>query len=114
MHIEDHIPYGYRNKIDRISLEIRTGYSDRQNRQMIEEAMLERNVKIANVGGGYFRPDGSPEDELKWKEYCFKELKRTSTQNRKSNFLRATLPPHLSDMEKNQVSMFDLLGGDTA
>lgn len=114
MHIEDYIPLGYRNKIDRISLEIRTGLSDRANRKLIEEAMMERCIRIANVGNGYFRPDGSPEDNLRWREYCMKELKRTSTQNKKSRFLQSTLPPQMDDLEKNQVNIFDLLGGDTA
>lgn len=110
MNIEDYIPFGYRNKIDRVSLEIRTGYGDRQNRQLIEEAIVKRRIPIANVGGGYFRPDGSPEDTIRWREYCLKELKRTSSQNKKSRVLRSMLPPERKEPD-NQMDIFDFIGG---
>ena len=108
MNIEDHIPYGYRNRIDRVSLEIQTGCSDRENRQRIEEAILERGIAIANVGGGYFRPDGTPEDTIKWREYCLKELKRSHTLNQKCRVLKAMMPKENDDSE-DQMSIFEIL-----
>lgn len=108
MNIEEYIPYGYRNRIDRVSLEINTGCNDRENRRRIEEAILERGIAIANVGGGYFRPDGSPEDAIKWREYCLKELKRNSTQNQKCRVLKALMPRGNYDSE-DQMSIFEIL-----
>lgn len=105
MKIEDMIPIGYSNRIDRVALEIRTGLGDRANRRLIEEAMINRGVMICNVGNGYFRPDGSTEDMVRWRKYCLKELKRCSTQNRKSVFLRSTLPPERNELEKNQMNL---------
>lgn len=74
--IEDYIPFGYANKISRTDLEILTGTSDRINRRSIAEALEERNVVIANVDGGYFRPTESEVDRLMLNNYIRKESAR--------------------------------------
>lgn len=110
MFIEDYIPYGHKNRIDRISLEIKTGYSDRKNRQLMAEALLERNAVIINVDNAYFRPDGSPEDNLKLRAYYKRECKRTSSCSKRCRIIKSILPKEpKSDLEKNQLSIDDWL-----
>lgn len=54
--ILDYIPFGHQNAITRKQLCIKTGLSDRKNRQLIESA--KKREPILNLGDakGYFRP----------------------------------------------------------
>ena len=59
MFIENYIPFGYKNRISRETLEALTRQGDRTNRERIAEALQERRVLIVNIDNAYFRPDGS-------------------------------------------------------
>lgn len=73
--IEDYIPQGQLFAVDRVALASMTGLEDRQNRQLIVEA-IERGIPIINNGSGYFICDGSIEDKLAAQEYMRKEFAR--------------------------------------
>lgn len=108
--IEDYIPFGYKNKIDRVSLEIRTNQSDRVNRNLMAKALLERDVVIINIDNAYFRPDGSAEDNLKLRAYYNRECKRTSSCSKRCRILKKHLPQEpRNELEKNQMSLFDFM-----
>lgn len=58
MQIEEYIPYGWENAISRYDLADMVSKSDRETRELIERAIVDRGVIILNMcdGNGYFRP----------------------------------------------------------
>lgn len=65
--IENYIPYGKDNAVTREELVMRTGLSDRQVRDCIEEAKRERGACICNLSDskGYFFPTIEEYQQLK-------------------------------------------------
>lgn len=106
--IENYIPFGYKNRINRITLAYVTHQNDRKNRQEIEDALLNRGVLIVNIDNGYFRPDGSTEDEIKAKAYLLREQARASSCSKKCKAIIKSLSPKKEDdLTKNQLSFSD-------
>lgn len=106
--IENYIPFGYKNRINRITLSDVTHQSDRKNRQEIEDALLNRGVLIVNIDNGYFRPDGSTEDAVKAKSYLLREQARTSSCSKKCKaIIKCLSPKKEDDLTKNQLSISD-------
>lgn len=104
--IEDHVPFGYQNRISRQSLSIAAHLSDRQMRKEIEEALTDRSVLIINIDDGYFRPDGSTEDNEKAKAYLLREQVRTSSCNKRCKAILKCLAPQSTDeLSKNQMKL---------
>lgn len=106
--IENYIPFGYKNRINRITLSYVTHQNDRKNRQEIEDALLNRGVLIVNIDNGYFRPDGSTEDEIKAKAYLLREQARTSScRKRCKAIIKCLAQKKEDDMTMNQLSISD-------
>lgn len=108
MAIEDYVPFGYHNRISRTSLSIASHYSDRRMRQEIENALVERSVLIINIDDGYFRPDGSPEDNERTKAYLLREQARTSSCNKRCKaILRCLTQKREDELSKHQMNLKD-------
>lgn len=106
--IEDYVPFGYKNRISRIALSIASHYSDRRMRKEIENALLDRGVLIINIDDGYFRPNGSKEDDAKAKAYLLREQARTSSCNKRCKaILKCLTPKREDDLSKNQMNLAD-------
>ena len=108
MKIEAFIPFGYKNRISRTSLSNDSHLGDRQMRKEIESALLDRGVLIINIDDGYFRPDGSAEDNARVKSYLLREQARTSSCNKRCKAIMKCLAPKREDeLSKNQMSLAD-------
>ena len=104
--IEEHIPFGYKNRISRTSLSVATRLGDRKMRKEIEAALIERGVLIVNIDDGYFRPDGSPEDKERAKAYLLREQARTySCSKRCKAIVKCLTPKREDELTKNQMSL---------
>ncbi len=104
--IENYIPFGYKKRISRETLTAVTHQSDRKNRKEMEDALYEREVLIVNIDNGYFRPDGSAEDQLKAKSYLLREQARTSSCSRRCKAItKCLLPKKEDELSKNQISL---------
>lgn len=104
--IENYIPFGYKNRINRYTLSAITHKSDRKNRKEMEDALLDRGVLIVNIDNGYFRPDGSEEDNLKAKAYLFREQARTSSCSKRCKaILKCLTPKKEYELSQNQISL---------
>lgn len=112
MFIENYIPFGYKNRISRETLEALTRQGDRTNRERIAEALQERKILIVNIDNAYFRPDGSPGDTLKAEAYYRRECARTGSCKKRCDAIRECLKPKKQDeLSKNQIDIFQWLGG---
>lgn len=100
--IEEYIPHGYENRISRPDLQMRTGFSDRLNRQLIEQAR-ERRVLIVSADGGYFIP--AEGDEVHVRGYIQREKNRFKTMSHKLKLLKRDFPDR-SEMS-GQMSLFE-------
>lgn len=70
--IDEYIPYGYENRISRDTLQLTTGYTDREIRSAIEHSSL----PIISADGGYFVVTESEQDLAQKRIYLLKERKR--------------------------------------
>lgn len=106
MFIENYIPFGYKNRISRETLEALTHQGDRTNRERMAEALYERHILIVNIDNAYFRPDGSPEDTLRAEAYYRRECARTGSCKKRCDAIRECLRPKKHDeLSKNQISL---------
>lgn len=106
MFIENYIPFGYKNRISRETLEALTHQGDRTNRERMAEALYERHILIVNIDNAYFRPDGSPGDTLKAEAYYRRECARTGSCKKRCEAIRECLRPKKQDeLSKNQISL---------
>lgn len=104
--IENYIPYGYKNRISRETLENITHRKDRTNREEMAEALLNRNVLIVNADNGYFRPDGSAEDAVRAKAYYYQERAKTSSCDKRCKAIWECLKPKTQDdVSQNQLDL---------
>lgn len=108
--IEDYIPFGYANRISRSQLQLRTGCTDRKNRELIEDA-AERGVVIYSDDGGYFQYLDE-RDDIHVRAYMIREENRFKTMSHKNRLLREAwfrLHPGMikvKDQVPGQMSMF--------
>ena len=100
--IEEYIPHGYKNRISRPELQIRTGFTDRKNRELIEQAR-ERRVLIVSADGGYFIPCEG--DEVHVRGYIQREKNRFKTMSHKLKLLRRDFPDRRE--VPGQMSLFE-------
>ena len=112
MLIENYIPFGYKNRISRETLQTITRQSDRKNRKEMEDALYERNVAIVNIDNGYFRPDGSLGDAEKARSYLYRERNRSKSCSKHCKALEAALNPSVprecNDLIDKQISLAEL------
>lgn len=110
--IENYIPFGYKNRISRETLQTITRQSDRKNRKEMEDALYERNVAIVNIDNGYFRPDGSLGDAEKARSYLYRERTRSKSCSKHCKALEAALNPSVprecNDLIDKQISLAEL------
>lgn len=106
MFIENYIPFGYKNRISRETLEALTRQGDRTNRERMAEALYERHILIVNIDNAYFRPDGSQEDAVKAEAYYRRECTRTGSCKKRCEAIRECMRPKMQDeLSKNQISL---------
>lgn len=111
MQILDFIPVGHENAIPRQDLVMLTGLSDRQVRAMIEkECTREHPILNMQDGKGYFQP--AENEQYLVRLYRAKENHRTLQIRRKCSELDKYLKIQNNEVEKKQISMFDIIGGD--
>ena len=77
--IEDIIPKGYENRIERREIVQRYGISDRLLRLMIAES----EVPVVNIGNGYFIPTKKKKDRHIASIYKMQELARIKSIQKK-------------------------------
>ncbi len=111
MNILEYIPVGHRNAKTRNELVIATGLSDRKVRDLIEKACT-REHPILNMqdGKGYFQPAA---DEMHLvRLYRSQENHRTIRIRKKVSELDGYLRIQGNELEKNQMSIFDMIDGE--
>lgn len=111
MNILDYIPVGHRNAVTRKQLVIETGLSDRKVRDMIEKSCT-REHPILNMqdGKGYFQP--SADEMYLVRLYRAQENHRTIRIRKKVSELDGYLRIQGNELEKNQMNIFDIIGGE--
>lgn len=111
MNILDYIPVGHKNAVTREQLAIRTGLSDRKIRELIEAACTSEHPVINLQDGlGYFQP---AENEMSLvRMYRNQENSRTTSTRKKVSELNKYIKGESDELQKNQMSIFDLIGGD--
>ena len=105
------IPFGHKNAVTRKYLSMITGYSDRKIREMIERECT-RAHPILNMqdGKGYFQPD---ENEIYLvRLYRAQENRRMVHNRKKVTELDKYIAESGNELKKNQISMFDIIGGE--
>lgn len=111
MKILDYIPVGHRNAITREQLMIATGLSDRKIRDLIEkECTREHPILNMQDGKGYFQP--SVDEMYLVRLYRARENHRTIKTRRKVSELDGYLKKQSNEVEKNQMNIFDIIGGE--
>lgn len=110
MNILDYIPTGHKNAITRHELCIKTGYSDRKVRDLIEEACT-REHPILNLqdGRGYFLPDKNEMPLVRL--YRNQENRRTASIRKRVSELDKYIKMESDELARNQISLFDTIGG---
>ena len=103
LNVIDYIPVGHKNAVTRQYLITMTGFSDRTVREMIEkECTSEHPILNMQDGKGYFQPAA---DEMHLvKLYLAQENRKKLSEIKK--YARSQ-----NEVEKNQISIFDCMGG---
>lgn len=110
MNILDYIQVGHRNAVTRNQLMITTGLSDRKIRDMIEkECTREHPILNMQDGKGYFQP--SADEMYLVRLYRSQENHRTIKIRKKVSELDRYMKSQCNEVDKNQISMFDVMGG---
>ena len=108
--ILNYIPQGYENAIKREELAIRTGLSDRKNRELIEEANSKDDI-VFNVNNGYFRYKDE-KDLIYMERYYKREYTRGWSNIKKSRIIRKFIDNKKqikSEPLENQMDIFDFI-----
>lgn len=111
INILDYIPVGHRNAVTRGYLSTVTGLCDRQVRELIEKQCT-RDHPILNMqdGKGYFQPAA---DEVHLvRIYRAQENHRTLRIRKKVSEIDKYMRVQGNEVERNQMSIFDCMGGD--
>lgn len=111
MNILDYIPVGHKNAVTRNQLMIATGLSDRKIRDMIEkECTREHPILNMQDGKGYFQP--SADEMYLVRLYRSQENHRTIKIRKKVSELDRYMKSQCNELERNQISIFDVMGGE--
>ena len=109
LNVIDYIPVGHKNAVTRQYLTTMTGLSDRTVREMIEkECTSEHPILNMQDGKGYFQPAA---DEMHLvRLYLAQENHRTVRIRKKLSEIKKCARSQ-NEVEKNQISIFDCMGG---
>ena len=102
MAIEDLIPFGKDHAINRERLEMLTGYTDRVNRQLIEDARTRGAVIINDQDGSGYYQTAEPEDIARqWRQNQSRAMAILKQQKALRNKLKAAGAEHLISRQEN-------------
>ena len=109
LNVIDYIPVGHKNAVTRQYLITMTGFSDRTVREMIEkECTSEHPILNMQDGKGYFQPAADEMHPVKL--YLAQENHRTVRIRKKLSEIKKYARSQ-NEVEKNQISIFDCMGG---
>ena len=112
MNIIDFIPFGHENAVGRKYLSSMTGLSDRKVRDMIEnESNREHPILNLQDGKGYFQP--SEKEAYLVRIYIAQESRRMRKISHKVGEINKYLKKSGNELERNQINIFDYIGGDS-
>lgn len=102
MDIEKLIPFGKEHAVKREHLEMLTGYTDRVNRQLIEDARTRGAVIINDQDGSGYYQTAEPEDIARqWRQNQSRAMAILKQQKALRNKLKAAGAEHLIRRQEN-------------